>query len=200
MRAANYGVQKTSLALKQRMDWLNANYGGKQIIETEHAPCNFDIITCKSLDDLHQATMEGKGKKKASKNTVNFASSKNNDEDCVDLFRELEIKNLVDESETPKSSGQKRSYSLSSVSSLSVKKNSSISELKSAICALEADVVEVKKTVNDDRRLFYDDKLIFMEDKISQLENFYKSVFKQLTSRMIDVEATNDQLKSENVK
>lgn len=57
-----------------------------------------------------------------------------------------------------------------------------------------------KKTVNDDRRLFYDDKLIFMEDKISQLENFYKSVFKQLTSRMIDVEATNDQLKSENVK
>ena len=115
--------------------------------ETEHVlnsvPCNFDIITCKNLDDLHQATMEGK--KKASKNTGNCASSKNNDEDCADLFRELEIKNLVDESETPKSSGQKRSYSLSSVSSLSVKKNSSISDLKSAICALEADVVEVKK-------------------------------------------------------
>ena len=198
MRAANYGVQKSSLALKPRMDWLKANYGGKQVIETEHAlnsvPCNFDIITCKNLDDPHQATMEGK--KKASKNTANCASSKNNNEDCVDLFRELEIKNLVDESETPKSSGQKRSYSLSSVTSLSVKRNSSISELKSAICALEADVVEVKKTVNDDRRLFYDDKLNFMEDEISQLENFYKSVFKQLTSRMIDVEATNDQLKS----
>ena len=180
MRAANYGVQKSSLALKPRMDWLKANYGGKQVIETEHAlnsvPCNFDIITCKNLGDPHQATMEGK--KKASKNTANCASSKNNNEDCVDLFRELEIKNLVDESETPKSSGQKRSYSLSSVTSLSVKRNSSISELKSAICALEADVVEVKKTVNDDRRLFYDDKLIFMEDKISQLENFYKFVFK----------------------
>ena len=173
MRAANYGVQKSSLALKPRMDWLKANYGDKQVIETEHAlnsvPCNFDIITCKNLDDPHQATMEGK--KKASKNTANCASSKNNNEDCVDLFRELEIKNLVDESETPKSSGQKPSYSLTSVSSLSLKKNSSISELKSAICALEADV-EVKKTVNDDRRLFYDDKLIFMEDKISQLENF----------------------------
>ena len=117
-------------------------------------------------------TATTEGKKKASKNTANCASSKNNDEDCVDLFRELEIKNLVDESETPKSSGQKPSYSLTSVSSLSLKKNSSISELKSAICALEADVVEVRKTVNDDRRLFYDDKLIFMEDKISQLENF----------------------------
>ena len=117
-------------------------------------------------------TATTEGKKKASKNTANCASSKNNEEDCVDLFRELEIKNLVDESETPKSSGQKPSYSLTSVSSLSLKKNSSISELKSAICALEADV-EVKKTVNDDRRLFYDDKLIFMEDdKISQLENF----------------------------
>lgn len=114
-------------------------------------------------------TATTEGKTKASKNTANCASSKNNEEDCVDLFRELEIKNLVDESETPKSSGQKPSYSLTSVS---LKKNSSISELKSAICALEADVVEVKKTVNDDRRLFYDDKLIFMEDKISQLENF----------------------------
>ena len=101
-------------------------------------------------------TATTEGKKKASKNTANCASSKN----------------LVDESETPKSSGQKPSYSLTSVSSLSLKKNSSISELKSAICALEADVVEVRKTVNDDRRLFYDDKLIFMEDKISQLENF----------------------------
>ena len=39
------------------MDWLNANYGSKQVIETEHTlnpvPCNFDIITCKNLDDLH---------------------------------------------------------------------------------------------------------------------------------------------------
>ena len=46
------------------MDWLKANYGGKQVIETEHAlnsvPCNFDIITCKNLGDPHQATMEGK--------------------------------------------------------------------------------------------------------------------------------------------
>ena len=57
MRTANYGVQKSSLALKPRMDWLNANYGSKQVIETEHTlnpvPCNFDIITCKNLDDLH---------------------------------------------------------------------------------------------------------------------------------------------------
>ena len=158
------------------------------------------ILTSSRAKTWMTFTATTEGKKKASKNTANCASSKNNEEDCVDLFRELEIKNLVDESETPKSSGQKPSYSLTSVSSLSLKKNSSISELKSAICALEADVVEVKKTVNDDRRLFYDDKLIFMEDKISQLENFYKSVFKQLTSQMIDVEATNDQLKSENVK
>ena len=48
-------------------------------------------------------TATTEGKKKASKNTANCASSKNNNEDCVDLFRELEIKNLVDESETPKS-------------------------------------------------------------------------------------------------
>ena len=117
--------------LKQRMKRLNANYGGKQVNETEHAlnsvPDDFDISTCKNLDDFHQVTMEGK--KKARKNTANCASSKSNADDCENLTEdstEPEIKNLVDETQTPKSSHPKRSNSLSSVWSLSTKKNSSI--------------------------------------------------------------------------
>lgn len=105
------------------------------------------------------------GKTKARKNTANCASSKSNADDWGNLTEDStgpEIKNLVDETQTPKSSHPKRRNSLSSVWSLSTKKNSSISELKSAICALEADVVEVKNSVNDNN-----DKLNFIEDKIS---------------------------------
>ena len=140
------------------MKRLNANYGGNQVNETEHAlnsvRDDFDITTCKNPDDLYQVTMESK--KKARKNTANCASSKSNADDWGNLTEdstEPEIKNLVDETHTPKSSHPKRSNSLSSVWSLSTKKNSSISELKSEICALEADVVEVKNSLNDDRHL-----------------------------------------------
>ena len=98
------------------MKRLNANYGGKQVNETEHAlnsvPDDFDISTCKNLDDFHQVTMEGK--KKARKNTASCASSKSNADDCENLTEdstEPEIKNLVDETQTPKSSHPKRSNS-----------------------------------------------------------------------------------------
>lgn len=39
-----------------------------------------------------------------------------------------------------------------------------------------------------------------MEDKVTQLDNNYKVQMKSLSSRLIDVETTNDHLKSENTK
>ena len=94
------------------MKRLNANYGGKQVNETGCAlnsvPDDFDITTCKNLDDLYQVTMTTmKGKKKARKNTANYASSRSNADDWGNLTEdstEPEIKNLVDETQTPKSS------------------------------------------------------------------------------------------------
>ena len=103
---------------------------------------------------------------------------------------------------TPIPLHRKRRNSLDSPRGLSVRSKASISDLKTVAASLESDLAEVKTELSNVKAThdLCASKFGFLEDKITQLDNDYKVQIKLLSSRMIDVETTNEHLQSENTK
>ena len=105
-------------------------------------------------------------------------------------------------SKTPVPLHRKRRNLLDSPRGLSVRRKASISDLKTVAAWLESDLAEVKTELSNVKAThdLCASKFGFLEDKITQLDNDYKVQIKLLSSRMIDVETTNEHLQSENTK
>ena len=103
---------------------------------------------------------------------------------------------------TPLPVHRKRWNSLDSPRGLSIRSKASISDLKSVVPSLESHLTELKTELSN-ATAAHDlcaSRFGFLEDKITQLDNEYKVQMKSSSSRMIDVEMTNEHLQSENTK
>ena len=103
---------------------------------------------------------------------------------------------------TPVPLHRKKRNSLDSPRELYVRSKASISDLKTVAASLESDLAEAKTELSNVKAThdLCASKFGFLEDKITQLDNDYKVQIKLLSSRLIDVETTNEQLQSENTK
>ena len=103
---------------------------------------------------------------------------------------------------TPVPLHRKRRNSLDSPRGLSVRSKASISDLKTVAASLESDLAEVKTELSNVKAThdLCASKFGVLQDKITQLDNDYKVQIKLLSSRLIDVETTNEHLQSENTK
>ena len=102
---------------------------------------------------------------------------------------------------TPKTSktiDRKRRNSFDSIRDLSPRNVKSISDLRTTMCSLEAELTEMRMELSVS--LQNQDKISLLEDKIVQQENNNKIEIKTLTSRVIDLEVENNQLKEEVAK
>ena len=81
-----------------------------------------------------------------------------------------------------------------------MRSKASISDLKSVVASLESDLFELKTELPNVTHDLCTSKFGLLEDKLKQLDNDYKVQIKSLSSRMIDVETTNELLQSENAK
>ena len=112
--------------------------------------------------------------------------------------------NLVQEiPETPKAShDRKRRNSLDSTRGLSPRNSKSLSELRSSMCNLEAELIEMRNNlvIYIQRTDTYEEHISLLEDKLVQQDNNNKVGLKQLASRVVDLEVENNALKADNAK
>ena len=104
--------------------------------------------------------------------------------------------NLVQEiPETPKAShDRKRRNSLDSTRGLSPRNSKSLSELRSSMCNLEAELIEMRNNlvIYIQRTDTYKEHISLLEDKLVQQDNNNKVGLKQLASRVVDLEVENN--------
>ena len=85
---------------------------------------------------------------------------------------------------------------------LSPRNSKSLSELRSSMCNLEAELIEMRNNlvIYIQRTDTYEEHISLLEDKLVQQDNNNKVGLKQLASRVVDLEVENNALKADNAK
>ena len=193
--------------LKQRMEEIYSIYHGASATRGQEGQEDLTAwsetqATLEYLDEAFQVTVSHK-KEKTNKKSAPVRPA---EEKCFDdeLTTCENPPSQINETalETPKLCHQKRRNSFDSIRGLSVRSKASIADLKSVVATLESDVMEIKNAVSSASHAhdLYTAKFSLLEDKIVQMDNSHKTEIKTLSSRVIDLETTNECLQGDNTK
>ena len=155
-----------------------------------------ELLTNKNLSELYEITRNSKKSKINNKDKV---ESTNNEESV----NSESLNNENPQYSTPRRPIHQRRNSLDSTRGLlSNRKPDTIAEMKVIISDLEIEVVELKANQQDSiqKEEYYNDTLKHLHDKIVQQENSFKAEIKLISSRLIDIETENSQLKKDSKK
>ena len=155
-----------------------------------------ELLTNKNLSELYEITRNSKKSKINNKDKV---ESTNNEESV----NSESLNNENPQYSTPRRPIHQRRNSLDSTRELlSNQKPDTIAEMKAIISDLEIEVVELKANQQDSiqKEEYYNDTLKHLHDKIIQQENSFKAEIKLISSRLIDIETENSQLKKDSKK
>ena len=79
-----------------------------------------------------------------------------------------------------------------------MKSKASLADIKSFVSSLESDVIEIKNSLSPKPEDDYNSQINNIDDKLVQVEDSFKTQIGLLSSRVVDFELNNDELKQEN--